>query len=210
MGIFSRDQRVNPAGCNYSGQSRSISWPWCLYYCLTCNGVDCVCKRGTLIAWFMGPTWGPSGADRWAPCWPNEFNYLGRFVCHEKSFQYGGMASSANRYLYFFKAIWPIKSYVSLFCVHCHIFRWFSLKFVSWELKISQHWFRWWSNKWLASTLTNDNGVYWCIYISCSLNELIIHWWIMYRERLVIWGLCVRSRHQGQGQEITSHSYCGM
>ena len=25
----------------------------------------------------MGPTWGPSGADRWAPCWPTENCYLG-------------------------------------------------------------------------------------------------------------------------------------
>ena len=33
----------------------------------------------SLIAWFMGPTWGPSGATgpRWAPSWPHEFCYLG-------------------------------------------------------------------------------------------------------------------------------------
>ena len=33
----------------------------------------------SLIARFMGPTWGPSGADRtrWAPCWPHELCYLG-------------------------------------------------------------------------------------------------------------------------------------
>ena len=32
-----------------------------------------------LIARFMGPTWGPSGAagPRWAPCWPHELCYLG-------------------------------------------------------------------------------------------------------------------------------------
>ena len=33
----------------------------------------------TLTARFMGPTWGPSGADRTqvAPCWPHELCYLG-------------------------------------------------------------------------------------------------------------------------------------
>ena len=33
----------------------------------------------TLISRFMGPTWGPSGADRTqaAPCWPNELCYVG-------------------------------------------------------------------------------------------------------------------------------------
>ena len=38
--------------------------------------------RGPLIAWFMGPTLGPSGADRtqWAPCWPHESCYLGLFT----------------------------------------------------------------------------------------------------------------------------------
>ena len=30
-----------------------------------------------LIARFMGPTWGPSGADRLVPCWPHELCYLG-------------------------------------------------------------------------------------------------------------------------------------
>ena len=36
----------------------------------------------SLIARLMGPTWGPSGADRprWAPCWPHELCYLGYFV----------------------------------------------------------------------------------------------------------------------------------
>ena len=34
----------------------------------------------TLIARFMGPTWGPSGADRTqvGPCCPHELRYLGR------------------------------------------------------------------------------------------------------------------------------------
>ena len=34
----------------------------------------------TLIVRFMGPTWGPSGAEgpRWAPCWPHELCYLGK------------------------------------------------------------------------------------------------------------------------------------
>ena len=32
----------------------------------------------SLIAWFMGPTWGPSGAagPRWVTCWPLELCYL--------------------------------------------------------------------------------------------------------------------------------------
>ena len=36
----------------------------------------------SLIAWFMGPALGPSGADRTqVPCWPNELCYLG-YICH--------------------------------------------------------------------------------------------------------------------------------
>ena len=38
----------------------------------------------TLIARFMGPTWGPSPTGpRWAPCWPHGPCYLGRhgYVC---------------------------------------------------------------------------------------------------------------------------------
>ena len=36
----------------------------------------------TLIARFMGPTWGPLGptGPRWAPCWPHEPCYLGVHV----------------------------------------------------------------------------------------------------------------------------------
>ena len=41
----------------------------------------------TPIAKFMGPTWGPSEADRWAPCWPHEFCYLGRFLIPSHPFQ---------------------------------------------------------------------------------------------------------------------------
>ena len=33
-----------------------------------------------LKARLMGPTWGPSGADRWAPCWSHERCYLGLMV----------------------------------------------------------------------------------------------------------------------------------
>ena len=33
-------------------------------------------RKRSLIARFMGPTWGPTGADR-APCWPHELCYLG-------------------------------------------------------------------------------------------------------------------------------------
>ena len=38
--------------------------------------------RCTLIAKLMGPTWGPSGADRTqvGPCWPHELCYLGIFL----------------------------------------------------------------------------------------------------------------------------------
>ena len=31
----------------------------------------------TLIARFVGPSWGSSGADRWSLCWPHELCYLG-------------------------------------------------------------------------------------------------------------------------------------
>ena len=39
--------------------------------------IDCG-LRPSLIAKFMGPSWGPSGADRtrWTPCWPHELCYL--------------------------------------------------------------------------------------------------------------------------------------
>ena len=50
-----------------------------------CNGVpDLLCYViASLIARFIGPTWGPYGAHlgptgpRWAPCWPHELWYLG-------------------------------------------------------------------------------------------------------------------------------------
>ena len=46
-----------------------------------------------LIAKFMGPTWGPSGADRIqvGPCWPQELCYLGRFC------QWLGMVSAIGK-----------------------------------------------------------------------------------------------------------------
>ena len=39
-----------------------------------------VCCDYTLIARFMGPTWGHLGptGPRWAPCWPHELCYLGK------------------------------------------------------------------------------------------------------------------------------------
>ena len=42
----------------------------------------CPCHNGSmvsLIARSMGPTWGPSGAERtrWDPCWPHKLCYLG-------------------------------------------------------------------------------------------------------------------------------------
>ena len=39
-------------------------------------------EKGSLIARFMGPTWGPSGptGPRWASCWPHELCYLGSLL----------------------------------------------------------------------------------------------------------------------------------
>ena len=47
-----------------------------LWHSLQGNGTG---NARTLIARFMGPSWGPSGADRTqaAPCWPHELCYLG-------------------------------------------------------------------------------------------------------------------------------------
>ena len=55
--------------------------------------LGCYCKcwkpsvRDTLIARFMGPTWGPSGptGPRWARCWPHELCYLGMGQFHKVS-----------------------------------------------------------------------------------------------------------------------------
>ena len=44
--------------------------------CYICNAFS-LWLIPSLIARLMGPTWGPFGADRWAPCWPHEFRYLG-------------------------------------------------------------------------------------------------------------------------------------
>ena len=46
-----------------------------------CYDFQWQCPMCTLITRFMGPTWGPSGADgpRWAPCWPHELCYLGSY-----------------------------------------------------------------------------------------------------------------------------------
>ena len=43
----------------------------------------------SLIARFMGPTWGPSGADRTqvGPCWPHELCYLGWINARLQYFQ---------------------------------------------------------------------------------------------------------------------------
>ena len=46
----------------------------------------------TLIATFIGPTWGPSGADRTqgGPCWPHELCYLSRCpIAHRQSWDMG-------------------------------------------------------------------------------------------------------------------------
>ena len=44
-----------------------------------CRETHLLQQRWTLIAKFMGPTWGPSGptGPSWAPCWPHELCYLG-------------------------------------------------------------------------------------------------------------------------------------
>ena len=60
---------------HYPGQGTSI---------LTIIGVPVNCDaipKFTLIARFMGPTWGPPGSCRplWAPCWSHELCYLGTF-----------------------------------------------------------------------------------------------------------------------------------
>ena len=41
-----------------------------------CNLKNTSMRKTTLIARFMGPTWGPTG-PRWDPCWPHELCYQG-------------------------------------------------------------------------------------------------------------------------------------
>ena len=65
---------------------------WCPYsypcYISICDQrrqevLDTVCGMiPTLIARFVGPAWGPSGADRtqMGPCWPHELCYLGNYT----------------------------------------------------------------------------------------------------------------------------------
>ena len=45
--------------------------------CFTLLLVRHLADVSSLIARFMGPKWGPSGVDRWAPCWPHVLCYLG-------------------------------------------------------------------------------------------------------------------------------------
>ena len=70
-------------------------WWVCLMHCKIelCKGlVDN--KQIPLIARLMGPTWGPSGADRTqvAPCWPHELCYLELIgiiaMCHQATSHY--------------------------------------------------------------------------------------------------------------------------
>ena len=58
---------------NSSGKGSSVRSSPTLHSATICNV--------TLIARFMGPTWGPSGADRTqvGPCWPHEICYLGTY-----------------------------------------------------------------------------------------------------------------------------------
>ena len=54
---------------------------WCLYRGVLYGKWKQWHKHShTLIARFMGPKWGPSGADRWAPCWPHGLCYLGNLL----------------------------------------------------------------------------------------------------------------------------------
>ena len=62
--------------------SRLAPWPPRLYLMhWGLNKMDHIFQTVPLIARFMGPTWGPSGAEgpRWAPCWPLEVCYLSHF-----------------------------------------------------------------------------------------------------------------------------------
>ena len=62
--------------------SRCINW---MHYVPTLTKYHIIWV-GTLIARFMGPTWGPSGADRTqvGPCWPHKLCYLGSQLGEER------------------------------------------------------------------------------------------------------------------------------
>ena len=58
-----------------------MAWKTLRYVCSSTRNGHLGLSVATLIARLMGPTWGPSGADRprWAPCWPHELCYLGKY-----------------------------------------------------------------------------------------------------------------------------------
>ena len=77
--------RREPWGTTAQGDDRTRS-TWKLCVMNLCQKPACFrhgrwsnCFEASLIARFMGPTWGPSGptGPRWAPCWPHELSYLG-------------------------------------------------------------------------------------------------------------------------------------
>ena len=82
--------------------------------------------RCTLIARFMGPTWGPSGADRTqvGPCWPHELCYLGNTVM-------GEILSARRGHLtkiYLFRRLLNVRSEIALANFECHWPVWEVLK----------------------------------------------------------------------------------
>ena len=63
----------------FRSQKASNAKLWCSLCCQPEQAVGWM----SLIARFMGPTWGPSGVGpRWAPCWSHEPCYLGCIVMY--------------------------------------------------------------------------------------------------------------------------------
>ena len=62
---------------NINGTNLTHTWSKSQYMHVTCT----LSWINPSLSWInpMGPTWGPSEADRprWAPCWPHELCYLG-------------------------------------------------------------------------------------------------------------------------------------
>ena len=88
-------------GNPYTGKTVHIDgiFPWC--WCSAWLVVHQIQNRRTLaiftlIARFIGPTWGPPGADRTdrAPCWPTQPCYLG--ISLSRSAQLGLTASGTK------------------------------------------------------------------------------------------------------------------
>ena len=58
--IFQEGHHNNMMNMSYSNQSNHVRYAWHL----TRSFIQALCFTYSLIAWFMGPTWGPSGSDR--------------------------------------------------------------------------------------------------------------------------------------------------